>query len=176
MNTRVAFDERANCERASSHQFSSVLVEETVVRSRRLQLANDINPPMLVTLASIVPEIWTKTEVEEIAAIWREVGREPAGSVLSEALIIEVSKWRDSDVLPYKWHHISGQVSPVCRVAPTWCMDNGILAGPTTRYVTPIGSDSYAIVPPIVVASSWFPRFGSLANDWLVSRSKSCRN
>lgn len=66
--------------------------------------------------------------------------KEAAGAVLSEALIIEVSKWRDSDVLPYKWHHISGQVSPVCRVAPAWCMDDGILAGPPTHYVTPIGS------------------------------------
>lgn len=66
--------------------------------------------------------------------------KEAAGAVLSGALIIEVSKWRDSDVLPYKWHHISGQVSPVCRVALAWCMDDGILAGLPTHCVTPIGS------------------------------------
>lgn len=81
--------------------------------------------------------------------------REAAGAVLSEALIIEVSKWRDSDVLPYKWHHISGQVSPVCRVAPAWCMDDGILARPPIRYVTPIGSDSCAYIAfPIVLRPS----------------------
>lgn len=77
--------------------------------------------------------------------------KEAAGAVLSEALIIEVSKWRDSDVLPYKWHHISGQVSPVCRVAPAWCMDDGILAGPTHPPRHPYRLlDSYTIVFPIV--------------------------
>lgn len=59
-----------------------------------------------------------KMSKDVVAARSAAVRRVPAGSVLSLTLIIEVSKWRDSDVLPYKWHHISGQVSPVCRFSP----------------------------------------------------------
>lgn len=75
-----------------------------------------------------------KLKRDKSSSIWAA-----AGSVLSRTLIIQVSKWRDSDVLPYKWHHISGQVSPVCRVDLTWCMDAGILPMPPT----------YSIISPL---------------------------